>query len=40
MKKVEENTRSFRYDLNQVLYDYTVEMMNRFKEIRSGKRSA
>ena len=30
MKK-EENTRSFRYDLNQIPYDYTVEVRNRFK---------
>ena len=26
-----ENTRPFRYDLNQIPYDYTVEMTNRFK---------
>ena len=31
MKKVEKTTRPFRYDLNQILYDYTVEMRNRFK---------
>ena len=31
MKKVGETTRSFRYDLNQVPYDYTVEVTNRFK---------
>ena len=31
MKKVEKTTRSFRYDLNQISYDYTVEVMNRFK---------
>ena len=30
-KKVEKTTRSFRYDLNQILYDYTVEVTNRFK---------
>jgi len=24
-------TRPFRYDLNQILYDYTVEMTNKFK---------
>ena len=24
-------TRPFRYDLNQILYDYTVEVINRFK---------
>ena len=26
-----ETTRSFRYDLNQIPYDYTVEVTNRFK---------
>ena len=26
LKKVEETTRPFRYDLNQILYDYTVEV--------------
>ena len=31
MKKVKKPTRSFRYDLNQILYDYTVEVKNRFK---------
>ena len=31
MKKVGKTTRPFRYDLNQVPYDYTVEVMNRFK---------
>ena len=31
MKKVRKTTRSFRYDLNQVPYDYTVEVRNRFK---------
>ena len=31
LKKVGKNTRPFRYDLNQILYDYTVEVMNRFK---------
>ena len=29
-KKVGETTRPFRYDLNQIPYDYTVEMTNRF----------
>ena len=28
-----ETTRSFRYDLNQIPYDYTVEVTNRFKGI-------
>ena len=31
MKKVGKTTRSLRYDLNQIPYDYTVEMRNRFK---------
>ena len=31
LKKVEKNTRPFRYDLNQIPYDYTVEVRNRFK---------
>ena len=30
LKTVEKTTRSFRYDLNQIPYDYTVEMMTRF----------
>ena len=32
MKKVGKTTRPFRYDLNQIPYDYTVEVTNRFKE--------
>ena len=31
MKKVRKTTRPFRYDLNQIPYDYTVEVTNRFK---------
>ena len=31
MKKVGKTTRPFRYDLNQIPYDYTVEMTNRCK---------
>ena len=31
MKKVGKTTRPFRYDLNKILYDYTVEARNRFK---------
>ena len=31
LKKVEETTRPFRYDLNQIPNDYTVEVNNRFK---------
>ena len=30
-KKVGETTRPFRYDLNQIPYNYTVEVTNRFK---------
>ena len=33
LKKVGKTTRPFRYDLNQVPYDYTVEVANRFKEL-------
>ena len=33
LKKVGKTTRPFRYDLNQILNDYTVEMRNRFKGI-------
>ena len=33
MKKVGEITRPFRYDLNQIPYDYTVEVANRFKAL-------
>ena len=31
LKKLGKTTRSFRYDLNQIPYDYTVEVKNRFK---------
>ena len=31
MKEIGKTTRTFRYDLNQILYDYTVEVGNRFK---------
>ena len=31
LKKVEKTTRPFRYDLNQIPYDYTVEVRNRVK---------
>ena len=31
LKKVGKITRPFRYDLNQIPYDYTVEVRNRFK---------
>ena len=33
MKKVGETTKPFRYDLNQIPYDYTVEVRNRFKRL-------
>ena len=33
LKKVGKTTTSFRYDLNQIPYDYTVEVMSRFKEL-------
>ena len=31
LKKVGKSTRPFRYDLNQIPYDYAVEVKNRFK---------
>ena len=31
LKKVEKTSRPFKYDLNQIPYDYTVEVKNRFK---------
>ena len=31
LKKVRKTTRPFRYDLNQIPYDYTVKVTNRFK---------
>ena len=31
MKKIGNTTRPFRYDLNRIPYDYTVEVRNRFK---------
>ena len=31
LKKVEKTTRPFMYDINQIPYDYTVEVRNRFK---------
>ena len=33
LKKVGKTTRSFRYDLNQIPYDYIVDVRNRFKEL-------
>ena len=33
LKKVGKTTRAFRYDLNQIPYDYTVGVTNRFKRL-------
>ena len=33
MKKVGKNTRLFRYDLNRIAYNYTVEVTNRFETL-------
>ena len=33
MKEVGKNTRPFRYDLNQILYDYTVKVIDRLKRL-------
>ena len=33
MKKVGKTARPFRYDLNQIPYDYTVEVRNKFKDL-------
>ena len=33
LKKVGKTTRSFRYDLNQIPYDYTMEVVNRVKRL-------
>ena len=33
LKKVGKTTRPFRYELNQILYDYTVEVRNRFNRL-------
>ena len=33
LKKVGKTTRPFRYDLNQIPYDYAVEVRNRFKDL-------
>ena len=32
-KKIGKTTRPFKYDLNQIPYDYTVEVKNRFKRL-------
>ena len=38
MRKVGKTTRPFRYDLNQTPFDYTVEIMNRFKGLDQKNR--
>ena len=40
LKKVGKTTRPFRYDLNQIPYDYTVEVKNRFKGLDMDRQSA
>jgi len=40
LKKVGKTTRPFRYDLNQISYDYTVEVRNRFKGLDLIDKSA
>ena len=37
LKNIGKTTRPFRYDLNQIPYDYTVEVMNRFKGLEPSK---
>ena len=39
LKKVGKTTRPFRYDLNQIPYDYTVEVTNRFMGLDLIKQS-
>ena len=40
LKKVRKTTSPFRYDLNQIPYDCTVEVTNNIQGIRSGRQSA
>ena len=40
LKTVRKSTRPFRYDLNQIPYDYTVEVRNRFKGLDLIDKSA
>ena len=40
LKKVEKTIRLFRYDLNQIPYNYTVEVTNRFKVLDLIDKSA
>ena len=37
LKKVGKTARPFRYDLNQIPYDYTLEVRNRFKGLRDDR---
>ena len=37
LKKVRKTTRPFKYDLNQIPYNYTVEVRNRFKGFRPDR---
>ena len=39
LKKVGKTTRPFRYDLNQIPYNYTVEVGNRFKGLNLDRKS-
>ena len=40
LKSVGKTTRPFRYDLNQIPYDYTVEVRNRFKVLDLDRQRA
>ena len=40
LKKAGKTTRPFRYDLNKIPYDYTVEVMNRFRGLDLADKSA
>ena len=40
LKKVGKTTRTFRYDLNQISYNYTVEVRNKIPGIRYDRQSA
>ena len=40
LEKVGKTTRPFRYDLNQMLYSYTMKVRNRFTGIISERKSA
>ena len=40
LKKVGKTTRPFRYDLNQIPYNYTMEVTNRFKGLDLIRQSA